>query len=56
MCMSTIISPALTFSLEIIQLEFSLTWSYGSRPSSEWKLFRFDKMEVNYQLSNLVDW
>ena len=39
------------FNRQIIQLEFSPTWSCVSltRPttSSEWKLFRFDKMEVN---------
>ena len=39
------------FNREIIQLEFSLTWSCVSltraTTSSEWKLFTFDKMEVN---------
>ena len=39
------------FKRQIIQLEFSPTWSCVSlaRPttSSEWKLFRFDKIEVN---------
>ena len=40
------------FNRQIIQLEFSPTWSCvsltRSTTSSEWKLFRFDKMEVNY--------
>ena len=43
----------------VILLEFSLTWSCVSltRPttSNEWKLFRFDKMEVN-SFSNIAEW
>ena len=43
----------------VILLEFSPTWSCVSltRPttSSEWKLFRFDKMEVN-SFSNIAEW
>ena len=39
------------FNRQIIQSEFSPTWSCvsltRSTTSSEWKLFRFDKMEVN---------
>ena len=39
------------FSRQIIQLEFSPTWSCvsltRSTTSSEWKLFRFDNIEVN---------
>ena len=40
------------FNHQIIQSEFSPTWSCvsltRSTTSSEWKLFRFDKMDVNY--------
>ena len=47
------------FNRQIIQSEFSLTWSCvsltRSTTSSEWKLFRFDKMEVNF-FSNIADW
>ena len=43
------------FNLQIIQFEFSPTWSCvsltRSTTSSEWKLFRFDKL-----FSNLADW
>ena len=39
------------FSRQIILLEFSPTWSCvsltRSTTSSEWKLFKFDKIEVN---------
>ena len=39
------------FNRQIIQLEFSPTWSCvsltRSTTSSDWKLLRFDKMEVN---------
>ena len=38
------------FNRQIIQFEFSPTWS-----SSEWKLFRLDKMEVNTFQILLVD-
>ena len=41
----------LPFNRQIIQSEFSPTWSCvsltRSTTSSDWKLFRFDKMEVN---------
>ena len=47
------------FDRQIIQFEFSLTWSCvsltQSTTSSEWKLFRFDKMEVNSFQILLVD-
>ena len=43
--------PHSTYSYQVIQLEFSPTWSCvsltRSTTLSEWKLFRFDKMEVN---------
>ena len=46
------------FNRQIIQSEFSPTWSCvsltRSTTSSEWKLFRFDKMEVN--CLNIADW
>ena len=44
---------------QIIQSEFSPTWSCvsltRSTTSSEWKLFRFDKMEVNGFQILLID-
>ena len=47
------------FNRQIIQSEFSPTWSCvsltRSTTSSEWKLFRFDKMEVNSSQIVLID-
>ena len=47
------------FNRQIIQSEFSPTWSCvsltRSTASSEWKLFRFDKMEVNCFQILLID-
>ena len=49
----------LTLYPQIIQSEFSPTWSCvsltRSTTSSEWKLFRFDKMEVNCFQILLID-
>ena len=49
-CLSRI--NASPFNRQGMQFEFSPTWSCDSltrsTTSSEWKLFRFDKMEVNY--------
>ena len=57
-----IISPKILlylFNRQIIQFEFSPTWSCvsltRSTTSSEWKLFRFDKMEVN-SFQNFAGW
>ena len=51
--------PVWTFNRQIIQSEFSPTWSCvsltRSTTSSEWKLFRFDKMEVNCFQILLID-
>ena len=48
-----------TFNRQVIQFEFSPTWSCvsltRSTTSSEWKLFRFDKMEVNSFQILLID-
>ena len=50
---------ALTLNRQTIQFEFSPTWSCvsltRSTASSEWKLFRFAKMEVNSFQILLVD-
>ena len=47
------------FNRQIIQFEFSPTWSCvsltRSTTSSEWKLFKFDKMEVNCFQILLID-
>ena len=47
------------FNCQIIKFEFSPTWSCVSLPrsttTSEWKLFRFDKMKVNYFQLLLID-
>ena len=49
----------LPFNRQIIQSEFSLTWSCVSltisRSTTEWKLFRFGKMEVNSFQILLID-
>ena len=54
-----IILTLLPFNRQIIQMEFSLTWSCvsltRSTTSIEWKLYRFDKMEVNYFQILLID-
>ena len=54
--MNAVVQP---FHRQIIQFEFSHTWSCvsltRSTTSSEWKLFRFDKMEVNSSQILLID-
>ena len=54
-----ILAWASPFNRQIIQFEFSPTWSYvsltRSTTSSEWKLFKLDKMEVNSFQILLVD-